>query len=175
MGMLDEAIREHLELKRRRGADPTEVAREEREALEPAFAPSQAAEPAAGDEATAGEETPFEEVPVLDVPADAPHGPQGDELAEAFEHPARQALQGPGLAEETVEIDMEALLEDDPHGPHGDALAEAFEPADEPAGPVRAGGLAPGHLAAEEPVEWASPALEPPPEPLPGQESMSFE
>jgi len=28
MGDLDEAIREHLELKRRRGADPAEVARE---------------------------------------------------------------------------------------------------------------------------------------------------
>jgi hypothetical protein len=35
MGLLDDAIREHLELKRRRGADPGEVAREEREALDP--------------------------------------------------------------------------------------------------------------------------------------------
>jgi hypothetical protein len=35
MGLLDEAIREHLELKRRRGADPTEVERLEREALGP--------------------------------------------------------------------------------------------------------------------------------------------
>jgi len=35
MGELDEAIREHLELKRRRGADPAEVAREEQEALSP--------------------------------------------------------------------------------------------------------------------------------------------
>ena len=33
MGLLDDAIREHLELKRRHGADPTEVARQEREAL----------------------------------------------------------------------------------------------------------------------------------------------
>jgi hypothetical protein len=33
MGLLDDAIREHLELKRRRGADPTEVEREENEAL----------------------------------------------------------------------------------------------------------------------------------------------
>ena len=36
MGLLDEAIREHLELKRRRGADPTEIERLEREALGPA-------------------------------------------------------------------------------------------------------------------------------------------
>jgi hypothetical protein len=35
MGLLDDAIREHLELKRRRGADPSEIAREESEALGP--------------------------------------------------------------------------------------------------------------------------------------------
>jgi len=35
MGLLDEAIRQHLELKRRHGADPSEVARQEQEALGP--------------------------------------------------------------------------------------------------------------------------------------------
>src|SRR5438477_4136757 len=35
MGILDDAIREHLDLKRRRGADPSEVERLEREALGP--------------------------------------------------------------------------------------------------------------------------------------------
>jgi hypothetical protein len=35
MGILDDAIREHLDLKRRRGADPLEVERDEREALGP--------------------------------------------------------------------------------------------------------------------------------------------
>jgi len=35
VGELEDAIREHLELKRRRGADPGEVAREEEEALAP--------------------------------------------------------------------------------------------------------------------------------------------
>src|SRR3954452_23185792 len=35
MGLLDDAIREHLDLKRRRGADPSEIAREESEALGP--------------------------------------------------------------------------------------------------------------------------------------------
>jgi hypothetical protein len=38
MGLLDDAIREHLGLKRIRGADPVEVTREEREALGPAVA-----------------------------------------------------------------------------------------------------------------------------------------
>jgi hypothetical protein len=35
MGLLDDAIREHLELKRRRGTDPEEIERLEREALGP--------------------------------------------------------------------------------------------------------------------------------------------
>ena len=36
MGFLDDAIREHVQLKRRNGADPTEIEKIEREALEPA-------------------------------------------------------------------------------------------------------------------------------------------
>ena len=35
MGELADAIRDHLELKRRRGADPAEVAKQEQEALTP--------------------------------------------------------------------------------------------------------------------------------------------
>ena len=35
MGLLDDAIREHLDLKRRRGADPAEIERAERDALGP--------------------------------------------------------------------------------------------------------------------------------------------
>ena len=37
MGLLDEAIRDHLELKRRAGADPAEIAHAERAALAPVF------------------------------------------------------------------------------------------------------------------------------------------
>jgi hypothetical protein len=44
MGLLDEAIREHLDLKRRRGADPNEVERLEREALGPVRRGAQTAE-----------------------------------------------------------------------------------------------------------------------------------
>jgi hypothetical protein len=46
MGLLDDAIREHLELKRRHGADPSEVERQEHEALGPA---RREAAPPAGD------------------------------------------------------------------------------------------------------------------------------
>jgi hypothetical protein len=35
MGLLDDAIREHLELKRKHGADPEDVERQEKEALSP--------------------------------------------------------------------------------------------------------------------------------------------
>jgi hypothetical protein len=44
MGLLDDAIREHLELKRRHGADPGEVARQESEALGPARRAAETAE-----------------------------------------------------------------------------------------------------------------------------------
>jgi hypothetical protein len=44
MGLLDDAIREHLDLKRRRGADPTEVEQLEREALGPVRRAAQASE-----------------------------------------------------------------------------------------------------------------------------------
>ena len=53
MGLLDDAIREHLELKRKHGADPEDVARQEQEALGPGqrneFAQPEA--PKAGSEA----------------------------------------------------------------------------------------------------------------------------
>ena len=50
MGLLEDAIREHLDLKRRHGADPSEVARKEHEALgpRPAAPPSRGAGCAAG-------------------------------------------------------------------------------------------------------------------------------
>ena len=61
MGLLDDAIREHLELKRKHGANPEDVARQEQEALGPGQrnefaqpapeeepAPLEAAEPVAG-------------------------------------------------------------------------------------------------------------------------------
>jgi hypothetical protein len=97
MGMLDDAIREHLELKRRRGADPGEIAREEQEALDPVFpdepGPDSLAEEAAL-EGLPGELTvPGEEVPPTD-----PHLPEAAEQA---------------AVQETAEIDMERVLDED--------------------------------------------------------------
>ena len=65
MGLLDEAIREHLELKRRRGADPAEIARAEKDALGP---PARSPEPEA---ARAREERGEAEEAALDEPATA--------------------------------------------------------------------------------------------------------
>src|SRR4051794_27803924 len=63
MGLLDDAIKEHLELKRRHGADPGEVARLEHEALGPARRdPAPAAveeEPVAADPAPVADDDRF--------------------------------------------------------------------------------------------------------------------
>src|SRR5690348_14802685 len=76
MGLLDDAIREHLELKRQHGANPDEVARQEREALGAARAPAEpAAEPAepaatpAPDEPAASDELPAGEPGVPEEPS----------------------------------------------------------------------------------------------------------
>jgi hypothetical protein len=62
MGLLDDAIKEHLELKRRHGADPGEVARLEHEALGPARrdpAPAAVEEPVAAEAAPVEDDDPF--------------------------------------------------------------------------------------------------------------------
>jgi hypothetical protein len=83
MGLLDDAIREHLELKRRHGADPEEVSRQEREALG-APVRGEFAQPAAGepesevDEQLSGEEPDEAPPPAEEEQALAPPQP-GDE------------------------------------------------------------------------------------------------
>ena len=68
MGLLDDAIREHLELKRRRGADAEEVTRQEQEALgAPQRAEFAGAAPAATAEPDAIEDAPVEDAPAPDL------------------------------------------------------------------------------------------------------------
>ena len=73
MGLLDDAIREHLELKRRHGADPDEVARQENEALgetrRAEFARPEGAEPVAA--------APVDPEPGADEPERLVAEPQG--------------------------------------------------------------------------------------------------
>jgi hypothetical protein len=161
MGLLDDAIREHLELKRRRGADPGEIAHQERAALEPS-------PPALRDAHEAHAEADS------DVMIEQ-HG----EAAEALEQHASTTAtvaegEEPGFTEiarpgqETAELDMRAVMAE---GPHEEANAAAAEP---PAGPHADAGAP----AEDESLDWEFPeheAREHHPEPTPGQERLSFE
>jgi hypothetical protein len=91
MGLLDEAIREHLELKRRSGADPGEVARMERDALGPVVRGDPFAEPPTPETTTY--EEPLEAEPMV-------LSDQGGEF-EAGEH-AEPAVPAEGLGGEAL-------------------------------------------------------------------------
>src|SRR4051794_14809156 len=76
MGLLDDAIREHLELKRRRGADAEEVTRQEQEALgAPQRAEFAAATPAAA-APDALEDAPVEDTRPPDREPERPPDPE---------------------------------------------------------------------------------------------------
>jgi len=111
MGLLDEAIRDHLELKRLRGADPGEVAREQKEALEPAYA----------DENVSVDDDPLLVLEDFVVEAHAAPPPvvgsESDPVAAA--QAAHEELQNGG--QETAELDMQAVLAEDVEVPveHG--------------------------------------------------------
>jgi hypothetical protein len=77
MGLLDEAIREHLELKRKRGGDPTDLARQEHEALGPAVREAGEAAPAA--EPALASETMESPAAVPDPEAPPAHHPEPDD------------------------------------------------------------------------------------------------
>jgi hypothetical protein len=87
MGLLDDAIREHLELKRRHGADPQEVARQEDEALGP----------------PPGQEPHVEAEHVDDEPAAPFDEPEPEPEPELHEH--QQELDLPPIAEEPDELE----------------------------------------------------------------------
>jgi hypothetical protein len=106
MGLLEDAIREHLELKRLRGADPTEVAREQHEALDPLAGQ----EPTALGDARghAGEGQTDAEGDTLD--GDAPT--TADRLDDAPEVPVAGDFSH--TAQETAELDMQEVLANEP-------------------------------------------------------------
>jgi hypothetical protein len=114
MGLLDDAIRDHLELKRLRGADPGEVAREQKEALEPELG----GPPAAGEQGLAtaleehGAEDSGETLPVRATPA-VTSTSSADPVSAS--HPA-QSESSADVAEETAELDMSSVLEEDAAG-----------------------------------------------------------
>jgi hypothetical protein len=127
MGLLDDAIREHLELKRRRGADPSEIERAEREALGPArrrYEEAELGDEPLPDEAVqhAGEEQDWDEDDIDDPHAGAPvHEYDEPDAPDEPEPPGHSEEERPGpaadappkpslhnLDAETSEYDVEA-------------------------------------------------------------------
>jgi hypothetical protein len=163
MGLLDDAIREHLELKRRRGADPGEIAHQERAALDPVLP----AEPEAVDDevdldpvphraAEPGAETQGEEL--MSDPEDAGGAALPDEVE-------AEVSELSNVGQETAELDMEEVL-------GADSLAP---PAAGGAGAQPSDGAG---ARTEDSLEWEVPrraAQEAPPEETPGQERLTFE
>jgi hypothetical protein len=97
MGLLDDAIREHLELKRRHGADPGEVARQESEALGPARRAAETAEAR----------------PEVEPEPDFDFDPEPEPVLEAEPEPVYEAEPEP-VFEPEPEPDPEPVVEPEP-------------------------------------------------------------
>jgi hypothetical protein len=142
MGVLDDAIRDHLELKRKHGASDEEIEREEAEALGPARRDFDApAEQGSGDDETGFEAAePLAEEPVVD-----------DRLADdrltdeplRDEPPAGEPLEQDALQEQPLEDEPvdDRPVDEDPLSRHpleeeplDEEFPEAELPEDEPQG-----------------------------------------
>src|SRR5690349_11132777 len=124
MGLLDDAIREHLELKRRHGADPDEVSRQEREALG-APVRGEFAKPAeAGADTAPGPDEATE--PPLDEPE--PAGPEGEP---APEEPEDAAVPEPGTEEDPWFVEDLADSEPERAAPEPDVVRPDDEQAED--------------------------------------------
>jgi hypothetical protein len=108
MGLLDDAIREHLELKRKHGADPEDVARQEQEALGPGQR-NEFAQPAA--EAEPAPEP--EDEPAAIAASELPEGEPGIPEEPTAEHPAAAPGydEDPWLEEDQDEVPADEALE----------------------------------------------------------------
>jgi hypothetical protein len=152
MGVLDDAIRDHLDLKRRRGADPAEVERAEREALGPVrrtpeepggieFAPEPGheddyleSEPLADAGDDADWQDPFAEEPDPDATAVYQLPPDPETFAEP-EPAAPRASAAP--APEPVAPAPEPANREPRQSPLGDLFEPSDPVDDEPREPVR--------------------------------------
>ena len=122
MGLLDDAIREHLELKRRHGADPGEVARQESEALGPARRTAETAQ------AQAEPEVEHEPEPDFDFEPEPPPvyeaEPEPEPKPEPEPEPVARSVEST-IDQPTVEhpaAKPEPMIEDD--APQSDASSE---------------------------------------------------
>src|SRR5438309_116458 len=146
MGLLDDAIKEHLELKRRRGADPNEVERLEREALGPVRRGTQASDEAVLDEDAVLDETTIE---------------HPDRESVLYDDLADEASEPPELADEPAfarEPEHEPFPEDESEQGWSHEPAEAWD-TEEPLAAEEP------HALAAEPGPSGTPAEQPPPAP----------
>jgi hypothetical protein len=104
MGLLDDAIREHLELRRRHGADPSEVASKEHEALGPATVRAAGALPADADGRAR-----FAAEPSLLAGSMTAEDRRRERARSAPDGTSNDAY----LSQETVELDMLTVLHED--------------------------------------------------------------
>ncbi len=115
MGLLDDAIREHLELKRRRGADAEEVTRQEKEALgAPQRAEFADAAPAAADEAPAAEPEPEPEPAPEPEPEPEPDRPLDQATVEYTPEPEPEPQDAPPAESEDVLEETPDFLQETP-------------------------------------------------------------
>ena len=128
MGLLDDAIREHLELKRRHGADPEEVSRQEREALG-APVRGEFAKPEADAEPDAAAEP--DEAALADEDEVGPGEPPGpDEPEDVAEEPEPGTEEDPWLVEDLA--DEEPLPSDRAAPAAPERQPDAVRPDEEP-------------------------------------------
>jgi hypothetical protein len=117
MGILDDAIREHLDLKRRRGADPAEVERAEREALGPVRRNSNPADlPADADQAADENGFAYDQAEEEDWSHDSVHEPVTGAAETTYDEPppAAPPYAEPEFTEPAYEEPAAAQPGDDP-------------------------------------------------------------
>jgi hypothetical protein len=113
MGLLDDAIREHMELKRLRGADPSEVARQEKDALGSILREGDPV-PSAAPEANAD-------------PEEASPGGEDSSNTPRTSHDADFG----NVGQETAELDMRTVLDEEGEVGNPESHADPVPPAGE--------------------------------------------
>lgn len=166
MGLLDDAIREHLDLKRRRGADPTEIERAERDALGPVRRSPEGSDEAAPDHAAMPDDNlAYEEHGAYEHGFEEPNG-----LEESPQFADPRATESPALAEpptapppEEYSLDQATEVWDE-FEPDASGLVAPHEAHTPPPAPVEEEPLRSVEPLEEEPFE-EEPLAQAPPEP----------
>jgi hypothetical protein len=181
MGLLDDAIREHLELKRRRGADAGDISRQESDALGPVrrlpggkvdlpdtFEVEQRAEEAPAPTPWADEPTSLHEPPALEDEQTAVHG-RPPPLRPTYQPPPARDFTPLGASPPAPPAPS---TPSNPSTPYEPPSAPAYEPPATPSYPRAAepepesgGWMATPTASVSEPKSWMDPPPEPEPEP----------